>query len=75
MRSYSFGSNFHQTLIDSPPDFTDCLACAFCLDIGILSNGNIELVEINDAYSFGHYGLIPELYAQMLEERWIELVK
>ena len=46
---------------------------AFCLDVGITNIDPCCLVEVNNAYAFGHYGLQSELYAQMLEATWIEM--
>lgn len=46
---------------------------AYCLDLGVTNTSNCCLVEVNDAYSFGTYGLNDCLYAQMLEARWDEL--
>ena len=37
-------------------------------------DGRTLLVEINDGYSRGCYGLPPNLYAQLLSARWAELV-
>jgi hypothetical protein len=46
---------------------------AYCLDLGVIDTSRCCLVEVNDAYSFGNYGLNDCLYAQMLEARWDEL--
>ena len=46
---------------------------AFCLDLGVTNQSPCCLVEVNEAYAFGHYGLRSELYAQMLEATWQEL--
>lgn len=46
---------------------------AWTLDVGVTSNGETLLVEVNDGYSFGSYGLPSTLYAQMIEARWEEL--
>lgn len=48
---------------------------AYCLDVGVVGDGwrDTRLVEINDAYSAGDYGLHPELYARFVEARWCEL--
>lgn len=37
-------------------------------------DGRTLLVEINDGYSLGCYGLQHNLYAQPLSVRWAELV-
>lgn len=46
--------------------------CCYALDVGEL-NGHTSLVEFNDFYSLGNYGLFPEDYARMLIRRWKEL--
>ena len=48
---------------------------AFCLDWGITKNGETILIEMNDGFSFGHYGLHHCYVAQMLSARWFELTK
>ena len=46
---------------------------AYTLDIGITSDGRSLLVEINDAYACGAYGLTPLRYAKFIAARWDEL--
>ena len=49
---------------------------AFVLDLGILSTGEVALVEMNDAFSLGLYkGCPSDFYAKCLIERWNELKK
>ena len=43
---------------------------AYCLDWGIDRQGRTLLVEMNEGYAMGHYGLNPVLYARMLSARW-----
>lgn len=47
---------------------------AFSMDWGVTQDGRTLLVECNDAHSLGSYGLTPQIYAQMLEDRWLEMV-
>lgn len=47
---------------------------AYGIDFGVTADGRTLLVEVNDAYSLGHVGLRPLPYANMLEDRWVELV-
>jgi hypothetical protein len=47
---------------------------AYAIDIGVTANEQTLLVEVNDAYSLGSYGLRAMPYATMLEDRWLELV-
>jgi hypothetical protein len=55
-----------------------CLA-AYCLDVGVGTDLTREwgtwLVEVNDSYACGAYGLDPLLYATMVEKRWKQMVK
>lgn len=46
---------------------------AFALDLGVLSTGETALVEANDAYSVGAYGIEAGLYYSFLKARWDEL--
>jgi len=46
---------------------------AYCLDWGIDEQGRTLLVEMNDSFALGHYGLHPVLYARMLSARWCEM--
>lgn len=47
---------------------------AFALDLGILSTGEVALVEMNDAFSIGKYnGISDETYAKFVITRWEEL--
>lgn len=46
---------------------------AYTLDMGVTSEGHTLLVEVNDGFAMGCYGLSPNYYAQMLEARWEEM--
>ena len=48
---------------------------AYTLDWGITDKGGTFLIEMNDGYAFGNYGLQPNLYAKMLSARWNEMTK
>ncbi len=47
------------------------VACS--MDWGVTRDGRTLLIEVNDAYSLGCYGLNPLLYAPMIADRWFEL--
>ncbi|BCM91107.1 hypothetical protein IAD21_02971 [Abditibacteriota bacterium] len=49
------------------------IACS--MDWALTKSGETILVEVNDAYALGCYGLAPHLYAPMLAERWREIVQ
>lgn len=46
---------------------------AYCLDFGVTEDGQTLLVEVNDGFAFGTYGLNAYTHAKMLESRWLEL--
>lgn len=43
------------------------------LDFGVDDQGRTLLVEVNDGFALGAYGLPPLLYARLLSARWTEL--
>ncbi|MEO3947006.1 ATP-grasp domain-containing protein [Gorillibacterium sp. CAU 1737] len=45
----------------------------YALDIGVTDQGETLLIEINDGYALGHYGLGSLEYAKLLAARWAEL--
>ena len=46
---------------------------SYALDLGVLGNGETALVEVNDGYGIGAYGIDAELYYSFLKARWDEL--
>lgn len=48
---------------------------AYSIDVALTKEGDTVLIEVNDAYSLGTYGLDPILYSKMIEARWCELVE
>ena len=67
-----------------PRESVDRLVATFCasgeapagfaLDLGILSTGQVALVEANDGYSLGAYAIAGSPYHDLLEARWAELL-
>lgn len=55
-------------------DYRPAAPAAYGIDFGVTADARTLLVEVNDAYSLGHVGLRPVPYANMLEDRWVELV-
>lgn len=45
---------------------------AFGMDVGVVEGKGTLLVEVNEGFSLGTYGLAPPLVARMLEARWAE---
>lgn len=51
----------------------DAQPVAYCLDFGVTDDGKTVLIEANDAYSLGTYGLDSYSYTKMMILRWKEL--
>lgn len=49
------------------------LKAGFAIDFGVLADGRTALIEMNDGYAIGNYGLDPAKYTDMLLTRWEEL--
>ena len=47
----------------------------YSMDFGVLKNGQTVLVECNDGWSLGNYGLDHSIYARLLSTRWLEIMK
>lgn len=43
---------------------------AYGIDFGVLGNGKTALIEWNDAFSLGNYGLSQKLYTDLIMARW-----
>jgi hypothetical protein len=48
---------------------------AYALDFGLTADGRLLVVEANEGYSIGSYGLFYVDYAKLLSTRWCELTK
>lgn len=46
---------------------------AFALDVGATATGTTVVVEVNDGYALGSYGLTPLAYAKFLSARWAQM--
>lgn len=45
------------------------------IDFGVLRTGETALVEINDGYALGSYGLEDDLYADLIIGRWCQMTE
>lgn len=53
-------------------DYTDAPA-GFSLDVGVTDAGETLVVEVNDGYALGSYGLPPLRYSRLIQARWDEM--
>ena len=47
----------------------------YSIDFGVTSDGRTLLIECNDGWSLGNYGLESKLYCKLLTNRWLEIMK
>ena len=45
----------------------------YAMDFGVTDKGETILIEVNDGYALGSYGLLYYDYAKLLSARWVEL--
>lgn len=55
-------------------EYSDILPSSFTIDIGILSNQENVVIEFNDMWAIGNYGVENSLYVRMLKRRYFEIV-
>lgn len=48
--------------------------CTYTIDVGILENGENVIIEYNDMWAIGNYGLPNFLYLRMLRDRYFEII-
>lgn len=59
---------------DALAEYSECPAgCA--IDFGVTEQGETLIVEVNDGYAVGAYGLAPVRYAQIIAARWAEIAR
>lgn len=46
---------------------------SFTLDFGVLSDGSTVLIEPNDGWAIGHYGLESRKYYLFVRDRWLQM--
>lgn len=47
----------------------------YTIDFGVTDQNETILIEVNDGWSIGNYGLRDKIYAKLLLKRWIEISK
>jgi len=60
-----------ESIINENTDFPRC----YTIDVGILESGENVVVEFNDMWAIGNYGMDNYLYLRMLRERYFEIIK
>lgn len=66
-------ANFDYKIIEEAVEAFENPPIAYTLDFGLTKEQEMALVEFNDGYSLGNYGLFYIDYAKLLASRWAEL--
>jgi hypothetical protein len=61
-------------VIEAAINFYKSAPDAYTMDVGISDSGFTLVIECNDAWSIGNYGLANDIYAGMLAKRWHQLM-
>jgi len=62
-----------QVIKSAIADYSPHAPAGYGIDFGVLTDGQTVLVEVNEGYSLGSYGLNAVEYSELLEARWVEL--
>ena len=62
-----------RSVIDSAVKAYSSMPAGCAMDFGVTDDGRTLLIEVNDGFSLGTYGLEETLYARLLTARWAEL--
>jgi hypothetical protein len=71
----SWRNHFDPQILDFVLDTLKDKPAAFTIDIGVTKEGKTIVVEINDGYSVGCYGLQSNMYAKFISARWCEMAR
>ncbi len=69
----SWKCNYDPSVIESCVKDYKTIPAGCALDFGVTKDGRTLLVEVNDGFSIGSYGLMSINYAKLLSARWSEL--
>lgn len=81
--SKNYGSDFkispdYKHIEAKIAEYKDKMPIAYTMDIGVCETSNglrNEIIEFNDFYAIGNYGIDNQLYAMMLRERYFEIMR
>lgn len=54
--------------------YKDTFPIAYTIDVGVLKHDNV-VIEFNDMWAIGNYGISNDLYVRMLRDRYFEIIK
>lgn len=61
--------------IESVIRSNDNFPCSYTIDIGIIKGDENVVIEYNDMWAIGNYGVSNDIYLRMLKNRYFEIIK
>jgi hypothetical protein len=68
-------AQFDYKIIEEAVELYEDQPAGYALDFGLTKSGKLLLVEANDGFGLGNYGLFYVDYAKLLSARWSELIE
>lgn len=65
--------HFNPQIIENCVSDYSSAPAGYGIDFGLTEEGDTVLIEVNDGYSLGSYGLFDNQYAKLLSARWAEM--
>lgn len=65
--------HYNSSVIENAVNEYRTAPAAYAIDFGVTDDGRTLLIEVNDGYALGSYGLFYPDYAKLLSARWAEL--
>ena len=80
MDSRNYSGDFMVTpdysyVINDIRDNRETFPCSYTIDVGVLTSGESVVVEYNDMWAIGNYGVPNDIYLRMLKNRYFEIVR
>jgi hypothetical protein len=75
VKSYSgdWRVHFDSQVIERAIESYTSAPAAYGADFGVTAGGETLLIEVNDGYALGAYGLFSADYARLLASRWAQM--
>lgn len=76
-RNYSgdFKTSINWNIVDNKVKNYNNFPIAYTVDIAVLENGDNVVVEFNDMWAIGNYGMDNTLYSRLLKDRYFEIIR
>lgn len=62
-------------VIEVVRDNANSFPCAYTVDVAVLESGENVVVEFNDMWAIGNYGIPNDIYLNLLRDRYFQIIK